>query len=258
MLEATDSVLASDFHDFEIIVVDDGSTDDTADVVRRAAATDSRVVLLENGANRGIQFSLNHGLAAARGKFIARLDADDEWADAGKLASQIAFLDEHPECVAVGTGAVVTDATGKELFRFLKPLADRKIRQTILGANPFVHGSVVMRTEAVRSVGGYDTSPETRHVEDYDLWLKLGKIGQLRNLPVCGLRYALSPEQVSSRYKIEQFRKGFWLMKKYRKSYPGYARAYLRHSLRLLVYGYLGFGGLRRLTARLSWNKYEI
>lgn len=235
---AVASVLAQREVLMELIVVEDGSRDDTWAVLR-AYEADPRVILLKNEANLGIQKSLNRGLKTARGQFIARIDADDEWLGTDKLARQVEFLQAHPDYVAVGTGAVVCDAGGRELFRYYKPETDGEIRRTLLGQNCFLHPSVVMSHAALAEVGGYDETPATRHVEDYDLWLRLGQRGKLANLPLFALRYTISDTQIGALHYRGQFRKNFALICKYRHQYPGFVKALVRNAARLVYFGYL-------------------
>ena len=125
--QAVESVLAQTHAGWELLVVDDGSTDGTAVLVAGYVAKDSRIRYLKSEANMGIQKTLNKGLHEAQGKYVARIDDDDVWIDAGKLAAQLAYMEANPACVLVGTGVVVADGEGKELFRYLLPETDVEI-----------------------------------------------------------------------------------------------------------------------------------
>lgn len=239
LARALASVAAQGFTDYEVIAVDDGSTDGTSDVLRTAAEFDPRIIFVQNEKNLGLQATLNRGLSLARGKYIARLDADDAWSGTDKLAAQVRFLDEHPDYVLVGTGGIFVDESGRELFRVSEPESDRAVRRLLLGRNCFLHGSVLMRLDAARRVGGYDESAEVKHVEDHDLWFRLGQQGKMANLAVFGLRYTVSSGQITSRHRTEQVSGQVRLMKKYKKFYPGHVMAYLRNYLRLFLYGVL-------------------
>lgn len=232
------SVLAQRFDDFEILVIDDGSTDRTAEIVKFWSEKDSRVIYSKNEQNLGIQKSLNKGLHLARGEYIARIDDDDEWAFDDKLSKQVAFLDHHPDYVLLGTGTIVVDENGKEIFRFLTTEKDEDIRKEILGKNCFTHASVMFRKSVALSLGGYDESFETRHAEDYDLWLKLGKLGKLANLPIYGVRWMLRKGSISGRNPIFQFKRVLGLCLKYRHDYPNFLAGYLRSLVRLVAYGF--------------------
>ncbi len=233
---AIQSILAQSLRDIEIILIDDGSSDGTSDLVRQSFPDEKRLVYLRNAKNLGIQKTLNAGLQAARAPYVARIDDDDEWADSEKLAKQKEFLDKNPDYVLVGTGVIVQDESGREMFRFLNPVSDQSVRRRILFKNCFTHSSVMFRREAALSFGGYDQSETARHAEDYDLWLKLGTVGKLRNLSDYAVRFTLRARNISSMNKIEQFRRGLALIDLHGRNYPhaGWARLFIR--LKLAAY----------------------
>lgn len=235
---AVESVRAQTFEDWELVVVDDGSTDGTHTIVTDIASLDSRIKYERNAANLGIQKTLNRGLALASGRYIARIDDDDAWSDAGKLASQVAYLESHPDAVLVGTGARIVDEAGKEIRRYFFPETDAAIRQSMLAKNCFAHASVVFRTDAVRAVGGYGESQDVRHVEDHDLWLRLGSRGEFANLPSISVTLTARKDSLSSRNRREQFAKMLVLAKKYRDVYPGYFFAMFGGYLRLGLFSF--------------------
>jgi glycosyltransferase involved in cell wall biosynthesis len=108
------SALRQSFSDFELIILNDCSTDDTERVVFSFMSQDKRIVYIRNDKNLGLAKTLNVGLGTAKGEYIARLDADDEWIDVDKLKKQVSLLDKYPEYTLVGTGAVVVDENGQE------------------------------------------------------------------------------------------------------------------------------------------------
>lgn len=235
------SILAQSFKDLELIIVDDGSTDETASIVKKMMATDERIVYTKNERNSGLQKTLNIGLAQAKGEYFARIDDDDEWIDEKKLEQQISFLDENKEYVLVGTGAIILNKKRKEMFRYLMPGEDGEIRNSLLSKNCFVHSSVVLRKDSVRNIGGYDESPATLHVEDYDLWLRLGKIGKLHNLGVYATVCTHGEESLTSKHHTEQFKKSIALIKKYRHEYPNYSSGLFKARIRFFLFSSFHF-----------------
>jgi hypothetical protein len=175
---AIESVLAQSFADFELLVVDDGSTDASAALIRRYR--DRRIRRIENEKNLGVTRSLNVGLELARGHYVARMDADDLCAPE-RLERQVAFLDAHPEVALVASRARSIDATGAEIGVVDTPADGETLRRRLRRSNWIVHGSVMMRAEAVRALGGYDESME--RAEDYDLWLRLSERHSIAALP---------------------------------------------------------------------------
>lgn len=174
---ALDSLLGQTLADFEVIVIDDGSTDTTPDVL--ASLRDPRL-RIERRARRGLTLSLNRALELARAPLIARLDADD-LALPERLARQRQFLETNPDVGLLGTGAREVDAAGREVAIVRPPVHDAAIRRALIRANPIVHSSVVMRRAALERVGGYD--PSFSVAQDYDLWMRLARITRLANLP---------------------------------------------------------------------------
>jgi len=254
---AIESILAQTYQDWELIVIDDGSDDQTKTATAISLfLSDSRIKYLKNDHNLGIQKTLNRGLEQAKGTYIARIDDDDRWSDTTKLAQQVDFLDQRPNYVLVGTGIIMVDENDEELIRYLLPQDDRSIRQKILGKNCFVHSSVLFKKDAVQRVGGYDESKDVLHLEDYDLWMKLGRVGLFANLPLYAVSFTLRSEGLSSKNKIHQAKKAFNIAKKYKHDYPGYMFAVIRSTVRLIVYGFILQFPLKIFINRLAkWYK---
>ena len=178
--EAIESILSQTLKDFELILIDDGSTDNSLELVRRYAAEDDRIVVIEKE-NTGLADSLNQGIKAARGEWIARLDADDV-ALPCRLKEQIRFVQKHPEHVVVGSGCIVIDQEGKEIRRYRYPSGTRLfVSQLERGRSSFPHSTAFFRTTAVRDIFGY--RPRIYRAQDKDLWLRLSALGEIGCLP---------------------------------------------------------------------------
>jgi glycosyltransferase involved in cell wall biosynthesis len=199
--EAIDSVLAQSFADFELILLDDGSTDQTPQVLKEYAWRDARI-RVHGGANRGISQTLNDGLAMARGEFIARMDADDISLPE-RFAKQVRFLREHPEHVLVGSRCMMIDPEGFPICeKFDIALDHEEINASLMKMGwPLVHPAVMMRAAAVRSIGGYDVTYRTN--QDHDLFLRLAEIGRLANLPEVLLKYRQHLQSVGTKKLVE-------------------------------------------------------
>src|SRR5262245_13527065 len=139
--EAVQSVLAQTAADLELIVIDDGSTDETADVL---ASMDDTRLRVERQPPRGLTPSLNRALSLARAPLIARLDADD-LAVPERLACQRRFLDAHPDVGLLGAAAREVDALGRQVGVVLPPEEDPAIRHALIRRNPFIHSSIMAR-----------------------------------------------------------------------------------------------------------------
>jgi len=186
--EAMDSILAQTFGDFELIVIDDGSTDGSTSMLRDYAARDQRVRLTSRP-NTGVVRAANEGIAQARGKYLARMDSDDV-SSPQRFARQVAHLDANPDCVLVGSRVTLIDPYGSPVAVSGQKLTHQEIEKELLtngGGWAVVQPSAMMRTDAVRAAGGYRGSVNMS--EDHDLFLRLAERGKVANLEEPLLRY---------------------------------------------------------------------
>lgn len=175
--EAIEGILAQTFPDFELLVIDDGSTDATPQILQGIA--DPRLRVVANPKNLGLVPTLNRGLELARGEFVARQDHDDISLPE-RLQKQVEHLRANTDCALVGTEAIQTDAEGRRAFRLLRPSGAESIRWYLCFDNAFIHSSVMFRREVVRSeFGGY---PRSLHSEDYALWSQIARQYPTANL----------------------------------------------------------------------------
>ena len=233
--KAVESVLDQTFKNFELIIVNDGSTDDTEKIIKDLASNDSRIVLIKNEKNLGIQKTLNKGVAISRGEYIARIDDDDIWCDKEKLKNQINFFALNPDHVLVGTGVVVVDENNKEKKRYLMPVTDKDIRKTIIFRNRFIHSSVLFKTSAFQKVGGYNESQDVRNVEDYCLWLGLGRVGKFANLATYSVVYTERAGSLSGKNRLSQYKKMLNVSKMNKDFYSGYFWVKIVFLMRVIV-----------------------
>ena len=250
---AVKSIFSQSFKEWELIVVNDASTDGTNAFLDELAKKDARVRPVHNVKNNypDISKNLNHGLSLARGKYVARLDDDDHWCDDDKLKKQVAFLDEHPVYVVVGGGTIVVDANDKERFRYFKPETDEAIRARALLANPFTHSTVMFRRNAALAAGGYGSF---NNAEDWDLWLRMGLHGKLYNFQEYFVRYLMNEESKTFIFKRSQSREILAVVAAHRKEYP-HAVAALVVACGQYCYNLLPLGLRRLLHNKLSRAK---
>jgi GT2 family glycosyltransferase len=197
---ALDSILAQTFSDFELIAINDGSTDDSGQALAEFAARDPRIRVISQH-NAGIVAALNRALELARAPLIARMDADD-LSRPDRFAKQVAYLREHPE-VAVVSGAMdLIDENGAHLRVATFPTDPDAVASELLHRSCVCHPAVMAHVAALRSVGGYRAN--ARHAEDYDLWLRIAEAGRIANLPDVLLSYRVHPQAISARNVVAQ------------------------------------------------------
>ena len=186
---AVESIRRQTLQDWELIVVHDGPNEEIAAILGEWERKEPRVRYFRRLEKGNIAQANNYGLQRAQGRYVAVLDDDDYWSEPDKLEKQVRFLEENPEYVACGGGAITIDPQGRELLRYLKPETPEEIEKVALVANPMVHSTTMYRLESARQVGFYDES--LAGFQDWDLFLKLGRAGKLRNFPVHWLYYQI-------------------------------------------------------------------
>ncbi len=191
--EAIRSIRAQTLGDFEFIIVDDGSSDRTPEILQRHAAEDPRILIIEQ-APAGVTEALNHGIESASGSLIARMDADDV-AKPWRLGRQVEALSQFPAAAVIGSNYEVIDRTGRVQRSVSLPTDPEQIREALSQRNCIAHPTVLMRRDAVLAVGGYRRA--FLRCEDYDLWLRLGERYDLLNVDEPLIWYREHPAQLT-------------------------------------------------------------
>ena len=175
--EAIDSILRQTWSDFELIIIDDGSTDSTAAII--AGYTDNRIRFCPNAQNMGVAATLNRGLELACGAYVARMDADDISLPE-RFAKQAAYLDAHPNVTVCGT-AIELFCEGSVTGTRFPAAGPEKLKEDLFFSCGIAHPSVMMRRAAILELGGYD--PAFNGMEDYELWCRVAEKGKIAGLP---------------------------------------------------------------------------
>lgn len=196
--ESIESILSQSFKDFELIIINDGSTDQSLEIIQ--SYTDERIVLI-NQSNAGLPISLNRAIAIAKGQYLARQDADDISLPT-RLAEQSQYLDEHPACALLGSWADILVGNTPSDRSLQHPHFNGDIGLKLLFFNCFVHSSVMIRKSALEKSGLYPEEREKFPPEDYDLWLRIAKDFEVANIPKALLQYRELPNSIS-RTKLE-------------------------------------------------------
>ena len=203
---AIESILGQTFKDFEFIIVDDGSDDGSAGALEELASRDSRIRIFRQS-NTGLTRALVTGCAEARGKWIARQDADD-WSDPRRFERCLALAEKYPSCAMISSWADYQGPAG-ELLEVVRRAEDPdEATEGLLHRQmgPSAHGSVMFRRDAYEQAGGY--RPEFYFGQDSDLWLRMALLGQMACVQESLYHYTLSPGAISGRFSDVQRRFG--------------------------------------------------
>jgi len=201
--EAIASVLSQTFTDFELLIINDGSTDSTQKIIE--SFPDERIRLI-NQTNQGISAALNIGLLNAKAGIIARFDADDICYPE-RLEKQYLFLEQHKDYVLTGTDAEYIDENGEFVFKsVLAGYKDNEIRNLPYSVCPFYHPTVAYRKHAIIEAGMYDLNAHS--FEDHLLWRRIIRLGKVHNINECLIRYRYNPDSITidERWRTKRFR----------------------------------------------------
>lgn len=200
LAESIESVLGQTFRDFEFVIVDFGSTDNSKSIISSYAARDSRIKFHEIP-SCGLAEARNAGCSLAQGRYIAIMDADDVSLP-NRLLWEVEFMKQHPEVGVLGGAVEWINAMGKPLMTHQHPLGDRELQAALLTHSVLWQPTVLIRRDAFTSVGGYRGA--FAPAEDYDLWLRIAEHFQIANLEHVVLQYRFHPSQVSMSRRVQQ------------------------------------------------------
>ena len=195
--ESIDSILQQTFSDFEFIIINDGSTDNSLEIIK--SYNDERIVLI-NQENQGVATSLNNGIKIAKGEYIARMDADDISYD-DRFRIQVNFLKNNPDVIIVGSNADVIDKDGNFVYTTNKPLVNVSLKNKLSLDSPFIHPSVMMGEKVLAKAGLY---PNTPIAQDLFLFNRMSNFGNYANIRMPLIKYRLTPGASSRRSSATQ------------------------------------------------------
>lgn len=202
--QAIDSILGQTFRDFEFIIVDDGSFDNTKEIIRKY--NDRRIIIFRNRRNLGIAKSLNIGLKQSCGKYLARMDADDISLPL-RLERQVSYFEKDPSLGALGASVQCIGRKGEKLFIYSPPLSHEHICSRLLLNNYLRHPTMMFRRSCIDKAGRYPV--KYRYAEDYYLFWKLSFFTKIENLKEVMLLYRLTDESIRVRHHSLQLKSAF-------------------------------------------------
>lgn len=189
--EAIDSILKQTFTDWELIIVNDGSADDTEKIIR--SYNDQRIRYYKNEKNIGLIETLNKAIDFCTGEYIARMDADDI-SHSDRFQMQINFLDKNQDCGMCGTYAEIINEKGIKTGEIINLTTNEYLQINLLFSVPFIHPSMIIRKSALMS---HSFDADYKHAEDYDLWCRISTDYKIANIPYFLLKYRWHTENIS-------------------------------------------------------------
>lgn len=222
---AIESALTQSYKNFELIIINDCSTNDIEKTILKYKDKDDRIVYIKNEKNIGLTKSLNKGIELSKWYYIARIDDDDIWCDNEKLKKQVDFMDQNPDYWLCWTNAIFIDENWKELERVKKIIENGEIKKTILFGCKFFHSSVIIRKEALDKVWVYSSNWD--YSEDHELWLRIWTKYKLHNLNDYSLKYRINQNWISLKNTLNQRKLAIFLVNKYKEYYPNFLKAFL-------------------------------
>ena len=213
LVETIESVLNQTYTNFEYIIIDDCSTDNSWEIIQSYAAKDDRIKAYRNELNCEIVETRNRGLnhSSDDAKYFAIIDSDDV-ATPDRLHSQVKFLEDNPEYGMVGSDVIIIDENSQRIGDRIYPHRDEEIREKIVQFNPFTQSSIIIRKAVIREIGPYDE--KWKVCQDYDYWLRIGKDWKFKNLEEPLLKYRLSSGQVKNIHLKETIQNTYRIQKK--------------------------------------------
>jgi len=192
---ALDSIIQQSYTNFELIIFDDGSNDNTRSIIIEYAEKDNRIIPVFNDENMGLTTNLNRGIQLSKGIYIARMDADDI-SFPERFEKQVRFLDNHPDIDLLGTGSIDIDELGNDTHLRTVPEKHKEIINLLPRANPITHSSVMFRKMSFDKINFYNESYRT--TQDYEMWFRAAGIGlKFHNLNEVLLKYRMDGNYVS-------------------------------------------------------------
>ncbi|MGB8815783.1 MAG: glycosyltransferase family 2 protein [Minisyncoccia bacterium] len=232
IIKAIQSVLDQTLYNWELLIGDDDSKDDTEKIVREFSNKDNRIKYFKNSPALGISKNRNKALSLVTGKYISILDSDDSWIDKEKIQTQFSFLENNPDYVLIGSNIKVIDEKNNFIRNTDFSTEDADIRKKILITNQIPHSSVMYRKDIAEKVGRYNENLSCD--EDLDLFLRLGLLGKMKNLTEITTSYTKHSKGFSQQQKISMAWNHFIIILRNFGKYPNWFIAIVWAKFRIL------------------------
>ncbi|AAM30837.1 glycosyltransferase family 2 protein [Methanosarcina mazei] len=199
--DSISSILDQTYENWELIIINDASSDNTLKIVNQFSEKDPRIKVIDNENNLGLTISLNIGINNSKGEFIARLDSDD-FAEPSRLEKELDHLHAYPEAGLVGSGAHLINSSGNKIGSMNVMSQPYFVNRFLINLNPFIHSSIMVRKKALDNVGSY--REKFRYSQDYDLILRLSDKYKLSNIALPLIRWRVSDSSVTMQHHTLQ------------------------------------------------------
>lgn len=231
--ETIESVINQDFKDFEFIIINDCSTDNTLNIIKQYINKDKRIYLINNKSNLWLTKNLNKWIKISKWKYVARIDSDDIWFNTSKLKQQFNFMEKNIDYWICGTWVIFIDEDWRELDKIINRETDQEIRNNISWSNQFAHPSVIIRKNILDKVWLYNENIKV--AQDYDLWLRVWTISKFYNLKSYLLKYRIRKWSISWKKRYKQKISALKSFIKYWKHYPNKITWLIKHIINLIL-----------------------
>ncbi|MEP6465884.1 MAG: glycosyltransferase [Parafilimonas sp.] len=248
---AVRSIMQQSYTNLEIITIDDCSTDNTLSILKKLSLKDARIVLLTNEKNLGIVSTLNKGIHTARGKYIARMDADDI-SVAERISMQVQYLEANNNVAMCGANYIMIDEKGNKTGSLKFPQHDENIKAELLFYCPFCHPTVMMRKDIFNTIDVYQQSLVP--AEDYELWIRVAEKFSVENLPDFLLYYRWHGNNITISKKQEQYEALQMAVENNLSSF-GFAENFLSYHLKFLAGLWYEKTSAKEINGFTYWKK---
>lgn len=235
LTQSINSVLNQSYIHFELIIINDASTNDIEKTILEFQKKDDRIVYHKNEKNLQLTQTLNKWIQLSKWEYIARIDDDDIWCDNDKLKKQVEFMEQNPDYGLCGTWAILIDENWKEFDKFLNRSWDDVIRSYISWSNQFAHSSVIIRKSILDKVWLYIDNKITKYTEDYDLWLRIWMVSKLNNLTEYSIKYRVRSWSISWKKRFKQLLNAFKVYLQYKNNYPNKIQWIIKHLITIFM-----------------------
>jgi glycosyltransferase involved in cell wall biosynthesis len=248
------SIMDQTYSNLEIILIDDSSSDKTLYILQSLGKLDPRIKIFHNEKNEGLVASLNKGIANAKGKYIARMDADDI-ALANRIEKQVNFMEVNNDVAVCGSNYLVIDDKNKQVGKIEFPLENAVIKTELLFTNAFGHPTTIIKKEALEKCGYYEEGMVP--AEDYELWIRISKHYEVANIYDKLLKYRVHENNLTITKKENQIHVFRKIMNKHGDVF-GNAETFINYHLKFLSGTWNKKSSIEEINGFKQWKKALI